>query len=226
MKDVLLKMTDIHKSYPMAGMQVDVLKGVDLDLESGGVLAVVGASGAGKSTLLHIIGALDRPTKGGYHYKDHDVFKCSDRELAGFRNSTIGFIFQFHHLLPEFTALENIMMPLMISGKAKKEEIREKAQTLLKEVGLENREFHRPSELSGGEQQRVAIARALANDPELILADEPTGNLDTQTSHSVFDLLVGLNSQRGMSMIFVTHNMELAKKAKHRLRLKDGVVLD
>lgn len=226
MANRLLKMTGIHKSYPMADRRVEVLKGVDLELEFGGILAVVGASGAGKSTLLHIIGALDKPTTGKYDYKEREVFKYSDRELAGFRNSAIGFVFQFHHLLPEFTALENTMMPLMISGKLGKEEIKEKAQMLLTEAGLEDRKFHKPSELSGGEQQRVAIARALANDPELILADEPTGNLDTQTSHSIFDLLIRLNSQRGMSMILVTHNMELAKRAKCRLRLKDGVILD
>jgi lipoprotein-releasing system ATP-binding protein len=205
---------------------VEVLKDINLEFQSGGILSIVGASGAGKSTLLHIIGALDRPTEGHYYYKRSNIFDYSERKLAKFRNKTIGFVFQFHHLLPEFTALENTMIPLMISGNGTKKNIISKARDLLAEVGLEAREGHKPTELSGGEQQRVAIARALANDPELLLADEPTGNLDTRTSQIIFDLMVRLNNQRGMSMIIVTHNMELAKKTDCRLRLKDGVILD
>jgi lipoprotein-releasing system ATP-binding protein len=223
---LLLKMEDVHKSYPMGGDWIEVLKGVSLELKPGGIMAVVGASGAGKSTLLHIIGALDRPTRGNYMYRDQEVFARTNSELSRFRSSAIGFVFQFHHLLPEFTALENTMMPLMISKRHQKEEMREKAQKLLAEVGLQNREFHIPAKLSGGEQQRVAIARALANDPELLLADEPTGNLDTQTSLAVFDLMLRLNAERGMSMIVVTHNLELARLAGSWLHLHDGVIVD
>ncbi len=222
----LLKLEGIRKSYFMGIGQLEVLRDVHLVLQPGGVLSVVGASGAGKSTLLHIIGALDRPTEGYYYYKGKDIFTYSERKLARFRNSTIGFVFQFHHLLPEFTALENTMIPLMIAGNGTKREIMNKARTLLAEVGLEAREEHKPSELSGGEQQRVAIARALANDPELLLADEPTGNLDTRTSQNIFDLILKLNKQRGMSTIIVTHNMELANRTDCRFRLQDGVILD
>ena len=222
----LISLRGIHKSYHMGGEELDVLKDVDLELKSGTILAVLGASGAGKSTLLHIIGALDRPTKGHYFYKGRDVFRYSERELARFRNQTIGFVFQFHHLLPEFTALENTMIPLMILGKRDKGEIMDKARNLLVEVGLGDRASHKPSELSGGEQQRVAIARALVNDPEVLLADEPTGNLDTKTSDIIFDLMTRLNNQRGMSMILVTHNLELAKRTNLKLRLQDGIILD
>ena len=222
----LIRMKGIRKSYFMGMGQLEVLRDVHLELQSGGILSIVGASGAGKSTLLHIIGALDRPTEGYYYYKDEDIFTYSEMKLAKFRNNMIGFVFQFHHLLPEFTALENTMIPLMISGRGTRKEITDKARGLLAEVGLEAREEHKPSELSGGEQQRVAIARALANDPELLLADEPTGNLDTRTSQTIFDLMVKLNKQRGMSTIIVTHNMELAKRADCKLRLQDGVILD
>ncbi|MGA1844015.1 MAG: ABC transporter ATP-binding protein [bacterium] len=222
----LIQLKDIHKSYPMGSGCVDVLKGIDLMLQQGGTMAVVGASGAGKSTLLHIIGALDRPSKGRYHYKGMEVFGLSDRKMARFRNRTIGFVFQFHHLLPEFTALENTMIPLMIAGTLVRREIEERARGLLVEVGLEHRESHRPSELSGGEQQRVAIARALVNEPELLLADEPTGNLDTKTSESVFDLMIRLNEKKGMSMLVVTHNRELAGRAAWQLRLQDGMIVD
>ena len=222
----LLKMEGIRKSYPMGIGEVEVLRDVHLMLQPGGMLSIVGASGAGKSTLLHIIGALDRPTEGYYYYRDKNIFTYSERKLAKFRNNTIGFVFQFHHLLPEFTALENTMIPLMISGKGTRKENANKARKLLAEVGLEAREAHKPSELSGGEQQRVAIARALANDPELLLADEPTGNLDTRTSQTIFDLMVKLNKERGMSTIIVTHNMELAKRTDCRLKLQDGIILD
>ena len=222
----LIRMQGIRKSYPMARGEVEVLKDVHLQLQPGQILAVVGASGAGKSTLLHIIGALDRPTQGNYYYMGKDVLSYSERRLARFRNQTIGFVFQFHHLLPEFTALENTMIPLMISGKGSRKENAEKALGLLVEVGLEERASHRPTELSGGEQQRVAIARALANDPEILLADEPTGNLDTRTSQTIFDLMIRLNHQRGLSMILVTHNMELAQRTNFQMRLQDGVILD
>ena len=221
-----ISLKGIHKSYMMGGGALEVLKDVNLELTPGEILAIVGASGAGKSTLLHIIGALDRPTKGEYLYKGKDVFGYSDRQLARFRNQSIGFVFQFHHLLPEFSALENTMIPLMIFGKRDRREVMDKARGILEEVGLGDRESHKPSELSGGEQQRVAIARALANDPELLLADEPTGNLDTKTSDKVFDLMTRLNHQRGMSMILVTHNLELAKRTDLKFRLQDGAILD
>ncbi len=222
----LLKLINIYKSYPMGHGWVDVLKGVDLELNPGQIMAIVGASGAGKSTLLHIIGALDRPTKGIYFYGNKEVFALTNKEAAFFRNNKIGFVFQFHHLLPEFTALENVMIPLMISGKKNKEDILLKARELLAEVGLDDRESHKPSELSGGEQQRVAIARALANDPELLLADEPTGNLDTRTSNDIFNLMIRLNNIRGMSMILVTHNIELTKMVNCCHRLQDGIILN
>jgi len=222
----LIRMEGIRKSYIMGAGLVEVLKDIHLELKSGGILSIVGASGAGKSTLLHIIGALDRPTNGIYYYKDKNIFTYSERRLAKFRNQTIGFVFQFHHLLPEFTALENTMIPLMILGKRDKGEIMDKARNLLVEVGLGDRASHKPSELSGGEQQRVAIARALVNDPEVLLADEPTGNLDTKTSDIIFDLMTRLNNQRGMSMILVTHNLELAKRTNLKLRLQDGIILD
>jgi len=222
----LIRLEGIRKSYTMGSGRLEVLKGIDMELQQGGIVAIVGASGAGKSTLLHIIGALDRPTKGQYDYKGTDVFSLSEGRMARFRNATIGFVFQFHHLLPEFTALENTMIPLMIAGTLSRREIVERARALLAEVGLEQRESHRPAELSGGEQQRVAIARALVNEPELLLADEPTGNLDTKTSEAVFDLMIRLNDQKGMSMLVVTHNRELAGRTAWQLRLQDGMIVD
>jgi len=198
-----------------------VLKGVNLTVSAGEIISVVGASGVGKSTLLNLIGTLDRPTGGTILYEDRDIFKLTDRELAQFRNRDIGFVFQFHHLMPEFSAIENVMMPALIAGN-KKEEAQKQAAQLLQLVGLQGREHHRPSELSGGEQQRVAVARALVNDPKVLLADEPTGNLDRKTSEAIHDLLWELNEKLNQTFIIVTHNESLAQRSDRIIRLADG----
>src|SRR3989338_59969 len=185
--------------------------------------AVVGASGVGKSTLLHIMGALDRPTKGDVFYKDEKNFCQTDKRLAIFRNKNIGFVFQFDHLLPEFTALENVMMPVLIGG-GDRNSARKMAEGLLSDVGLKERRGHKPGELSGGEQQRVAIARALIQSPDVLLADEPTGNLDTHTGDEVFNQLLKLNNEKGITMVIVTHNERLVSKMKRNIRMLDGKI--
>lgn len=207
----LLTVKGLCKNYCMGADTVQVLKGIDLEVAQATTTALVGASGAGKSTLLHILGALDRPSSGLVTYKGQPLFSKSDRELADFRSRTIGFVFQFHHLLPEFTALENVMMPALIA-RTERRQAELTARALLGEVGLEHRLLHRPGELSGGEQQRVAIARALVMEPELLLADEPTGNLDTRTSEAIYELLVKIQKQTGVSMIVVTHNEGIAAR--------------
>ncbi len=217
----LLEVRGLCKTYHTGPSRVEVLKGIDLDLEQGTTVALVGASGAGKSTLLHLLGALDRPTEGTILYQGENIFRKSDRELALFRNRSIGFVFQFHHLLPEFTALENVMMPALIARVAKGK-ARATAEELLADVGLGHRLTHRPGELSGGEQQRVAIARALALSPELLLADEPTGNLDMKTSEGVHALLADLQQQKGLTLVVVTHNERLAAAMGRVVRLADG----
>jgi len=198
-----------------------VLDGIDLMIEKGEMLAIVGASGVGKSTLLHLRGALDRPTSGKVYYGDVDVFGLDSARLARFRNERVGFVFQFHHLLPEFSALENVMLPALIRGTE-----REKAATaaagILGDVGLGGRLHHRPGELSGGEQQRVAVARALMLNPDVVLADEPTGNLDTHTGEAVHDLLMTVNKQKGVTFVIVTHNDKLAVRADRVLRMAEG----
>ena len=186
------------------------------------MVGVVGASGVGKSTLLHILGTLDRPDKGKVNLNSTDIFSLDDRQLASFRNKTIGFVFQFHHLLPEFTALENVMMPQLIAGE-KEEKIKDKARNILNELGLLPRADHRPGELSGGEQQRVAVARALINDPLVVIADEPSGNLDKKNKEELHELLSDLNKNKNQTFIIATHNEELAKKANRVYRLKDGI---
>ncbi|SKA10627.1 lipoprotein-releasing system ATP-binding protein [Trichlorobacter thiogenes] len=220
----LLEVTGLCKDYRMGAETVQVLKGIDLAISSGTTTALVGASGAGKSTLLHILGALDRPSSGRVTYKGQDLFARSDRELADFRSSTIGFVFQFHHLLPEFTALENVMMPALIARKERRQ-AEQQARAILGDVGLEHRLLHRPGELSGGEQQRVAIARALILEPELLLADEPTGNLDAKTSEAIYELLVKIQKQTGISMVIVTHNERIAARMERVVRLLDGLIL-
>lgn len=217
----LLSVKGLCKSYSMGAEQVEVLKGIDLEIDTGTTTALVGASGAGKSTLLHILGALDRPTCGNLLYRGSELFQRSDRELADFRSHSIGFVFQFHHLLPEFSALENVMMPALIARQSRLK-AGEKARQLLESVGLGHRFNHRPGELSGGEQQRVAIARALVMGPELLLADEPTGNLDMKTSESIHDLLAQLQQQTAITMVIVTHNERLAAGMGRVVRLVDG----
>jgi lipoprotein-releasing system ATP-binding protein len=221
MSSGLLEVRNLHKSFQTERSRVDVLNGIDLSVGEGDTIALVGASGAGKSTLLHVIGTLDRPTSGEVLFRGEDVFKMGNGELASFRNRSIGFVFQFHHLLPEFTALENVMMPALIGGM-EKEKARESASSLLGDVGLSNRLTHKPGELSGGEQQRVAIARALVLSPALLMADEPTGNLDRKTSEGVHDLLAGIQEKTGLTLIIVTHNERLAARMGKTIRLVDG----
>lgn len=217
----LLKLTNIYKSYQIDHRELPVLEGLDLEINQGDIVAIVGRSGAGKSTLLNILGAIDRPTSGSYIFDNDNIIKKQDGELSSFRNKNIGFIFQFHHLLPEFNAIENIMMPQLIARYNKKQ-AKDRAIELLNDVGLIDRASHIPGQLSGGEAQRVAIARALINNPRLLLADEPTGNLDSKTSESVFKLLLNLNLSRKITMIIATHNPYLAESAKLMLKLEDG----
>lgn len=211
----------IEKSYVDGTLCVEVLKGVDLTLVQGEMVAIVGASGAGKTTLLHILGTLDRPTGGSLLHHGVDVFAKNDIELSTFRNKTIGFVFQFHHLLPEFTALENVMMPGLIGGKDPNR-LGEEARDILSRVGLSMRVGHKVGELSGGEQQRVALARAVIMKPALLLADEPTGNLDAKTGRQVFKILQEMSSSFSLTMVMVTHNMVLAKEMDRCLTLVDG----
>jgi lipoprotein-releasing system ATP-binding protein len=201
-----------------------VLKGVDIEIRKGEIVVIVGPSGSGKSTLLHILGAIDRPTKGEVFLKEHNIFKYSEERLAKFRNQTLGFIFQFHHLLPEFNALENVCMPALISGKTMKES-RQRAESLLSTVGMGQRLLHKPSELSGGEQQRVAVARALMNNPELVLADEPSGNLDEENGQELHQLLASLSEDLGITFVIATHNPDLTRRANRVLRLSEGKLL-
>ena len=221
---LLLSARGVRKRYTMdKSLSLEVLKGIDLDINRGQILAVVGHSGAGKSTLLHILGALDRPTEGEVILDGQAVSAMNSDALARFRNRTVGFIYQFHHLLPEFTALENVMMPGLIAHSHLKE-LKAKAESLLEDVGLTNRLSHRPSELSGGEQQRVAFARALVNDPQLILADEPSGNLDLSNSQALHDLMWTVMRERGMTFVVVTHDRELARRADRTITLSDGSI--
>lgn len=211
----------LEKYYEDVGHRVEVLKGVDLELERGEMVAIVGASGTGKTTLLHILGTLDRPTGGILLYSGEEILKKNDIELSAYRNRTIGFVFQFHHLLPEFTALENVMMPGLIGG-IEKGEIAEEACAILEKVKLSDRIQHKVGELSGGEQQRVALARAIILKPLLLLADEPTGNLDIKTGYSVFRLLQEMSAEYSLSAVMATHNLELAGEMNRCLTLADG----
>ncbi len=216
-----ISVQNLFKSFGNGIKRVDVLRGIDLSFHYGECVAIVGASGVGKTTLLHILGTLERPTSGKVLYEGRDIFKLDDNELAHFRNREIGFVFQFHHLLPEFNALENVMMPCLIAGLSKKE-ASVKAEEVLISVGLKDRIFHKPGELSGGEQQRVAVARAIVLEPKILLADEPTGNLDTKTGESVFELLYELNRKKGVTLIVVTHNLRLAQRLSRQIQLIDG----
>jgi len=209
------------KTYLMADRRLEVLRGLDLEIEEGELVALTGPSGAGKSTFLHLLGTLDVPTRGRIRFDGADPFERGEEDLAAFRNETVGFVFQSHHLLPEFTALENVMMPALIR-RAARGEARRGAAAMLERVGLGGRMDHRPGELSGGEQQRVALARALALSPRLLLADEPTGNLDPQTAEGIHALLVELNRTLGITAVVVTHNERLAQSLPRRLRLVEG----
>ena len=220
----LLAVRDLHKSYATAGGSLQVLTGVNLDVHAGEVVAIVGESGSGKSTLLHLVGALDRPDQGEILFRGEQVFGRSDTELARFRNESIGFVFQFHHLLPEFSAAENVAMPALIR-RVGMQAARKRAAEFLDRLGLADRADHMPSELSGGEQQRVAIARALMNEPALVLADEPTGNLDIKTSGRLHQELVALSRDMGQTFVIVTHNQDLAARADRVLRLEGGALV-
>ncbi len=217
----LITIKNLCKTYGNLKKRVEVLKGVDLSIEKGETVSIVGASGVGKSTLLNIMGALDRPTRGEVFYRQERISDFNEKKLAAFRNRYIGLVFQFHHLLPEFTAVENVMLPALIGG-SNPGEARRKAEELLREVGLGDRLNHKPGELSGGEQQRAAVVRALIQTPEVVLADEPTGNLDTRTGEEVFELLIELNRIRQITMIIVTHNEKLAARTGRALKMVDG----
>lgn len=216
---IILK--EIHKSYG----QLKVLNGINLKVEKGEIVSVVGASGAGKSTLLHIIGTIDKADKGTLLYDEKDVSKLNEKKISEFRNQQVGFVFQFHHLLPEFTALENVCIPAYIAGRSRRS-AEERARELIGFLGLEARAQHKPAELSGGEQQRVAVARALINNPAVVLADEPSGNLDSKASIELHELFFKLRNEFNQTLILVTHNQELAHMADRKLTIKDGVILN
>ena len=217
----LVLIEHVKKSFVHEGRHVPILKGIDLRIDEGEMLCIVGPSGAGKSTLLHMLGTLDLPSEGNIFFEGDNITTYSSAKLAEFRNRRIGFVFQFHHLLPEFTALENVTMPGRIRGLPERE-LNERARTLLEEVGLRERLTHRPGELSGGEQQRVALARALIMNPKLVLADEPTGNLDTHTGTAMHELLFRLNAAHRTTFLVVTHSQDLAQKMPRVVHMQDG----
>ncbi len=222
MTDMLVEAIHINKSFKTEAGELKVLKDINLSIAPGEMVGIIGASGAGKSTLLHILGALDRPTSGRVLFEERDTASMDDSSLAHFRNTSVGFVFQFHHLLQEFNSLENVILPGMIGGMPF-HGAEEKARALLEELGLGKRTTHRPGELSGGEQQRVAVARALIRGPKIVLADEPTGNLDTKTGNELFELLVDLNKKRGITFVIVTHNKALSSRCHRVLEMADGM---
>lgn len=223
MTDALLRCKELSKSYQDGGDQVTVLKDIDFALQAGEMVAVVGASGSGKSTLLHLLGGLDKPSSGQLFYKDQEMTPWKADKLAQWRNQNLGFVYQFHHLLPEFSALENVAMPQLIAGKSPTE-AKQQAEQLLVRVGLEHRLSHRPAQLSGGERQRVAIARAFVNKPQVVLADEPTGNLDGEAAESIYQLMLELNQEMGTAFIVVTHDLQLAEQLQRVEVLKNGIL--
>lgn len=225
MNNILIEVIDLTKEYEVSkGKYLKVLNGINLQISEGEIVALVGPSGAGKSTLLHLIGTLDTPTSGTVLYEGENVYKLSSDKLSKFRNTKIGFVFQFHHLLPEFNALENVSIASMISGKTFKE-VSGKAKKILEDVGLGERVEHKPAELSGGEAQRVAIARALINSPKVILADEPTGNLDSRTSEEVMKLMIELRNKYNQTFVIVTHNEKFASMTDRTLKIADGRII-
>lgn len=222
---MILQTKNLIKSYQNTKkVKLEVLRSVNIEIEEKKISVIVGASGAGKSTLLHIMGGLDRPDSGEVYFNNQNIFSFTDDKLAKFRSNNIGFIFQFHHLLPEFTALENVVVPQMITGTVFNA-ASHKARELLEAVGMSERMHHKPAELSGGEQQRVAVARALANDPDIILADEPTGNLDSENSEAVHKILLNLRDNLGKTFVIVTHNPELVNLADMVYEIKDGNII-
>ncbi len=224
---MILSAKNLHKTYKSGQKKVTAVNGVSLEVRKERMTAIIGPSGAGKSTLLHILGGLDRPTSGKVFLEETDIYKISDRERADIRNARIGFVFQFYHLLPEFTALENVMLPVLMRGRvagAGAQEVKDRAREVLKLVGLESRIAHKPSELSGGESQRVAIARAIINGPEVLLCDEPTGNLDSRNSEAIYELLFGLKTGSRMALVVVTHDEKIAGKADEVIHIRDGMV--
>lgn len=223
--DTLLSARNLYKTYQDGKMVTHVLKDVSFDIYPKSLLAIIGSSGSGKSTLLHLLGGLDNPTSGEIRFKSHKLSALSDNQKAKLRNQEIGFVYQFHHLLPDFTALENVAMPLLIGGVSPVE-AKKRALDMLESVHLAKRANHRPSELSGGERQRVAIGRALINRPALVMADEPTGNLDKSTADAIFDLLISLNREYGTAFLVVTHDLGLASKLDKQLIMSDGVLSD
>ena len=223
MNNYLLECQNINKFYQEGENQTQVLKGVSFAMKPQELVAIVGSSGSGKSTLLHTLGGLDQPSSGEVFIKGQSLQKASESELAKLRNQNLGFVYQFHHLMSDFTALENVMMPMLI-GRQNKTEAKDRAEKILGSVGLSHRITHRPSALSGGERQRVAIARALVNNPALVLADEPTGNLDHKTTESIFELIQTLNAEQNIAFLLVTHDMSLAQKLSRCLTMQDGIL--
>ncbi len=220
----MIDVVGLYKTFPMGGRELVVLNDINLHISRGELIAIIGASGAGKSTLLQILGTLDRPSKGTVSFEGQNLFQLTEQQQAEFRNRRVGFVFQFHHLLPEFTALENACLPAMIQKRDMTAVIGE-ATKLLGEVGLGNRLHHKPGELSGGEQQRVSVARALMQQPDLVLADEPTGNLDSHTGDALFTLLRQLNRSRGTTFVIVTHNDKLSAQADRIISMQDGMII-
>lgn len=221
----MIQVNELYKTFLLGGRSLKALKEINLKIEQGQFVSIMGPSGAGKSTLMHIMGGLDKPTSGSVLLGGKDLFKLPESALPAFRNRNIGFVFQFHYLLSDFTALENVMLPLMVRGQ-RGDADRKQAEELLDKVGLAGRKNHKPGELSGGEQQRVAIARALVTSPGLVLADEPTGNLDTHTGDELFDLLRTFNKEFGITFVIVTHNESLAAKCDRTIRMVDGMIVE
>lgn len=225
MNNKLYEIKNLKKNFSNKGSTVHALNGINLDIRTGDTLGIKGVSGSGKSTLLHIMGALDSPSEGEVRYGDDNLFERSEKYLCEFRNNEIGFVFQFHYLLQEFTALENVMMPCLVR-RLDREQSEQKAIEILKKVGLEQRISHKPGELSGGEQQRVSVARAIVLNPKVILADEPTGNLDLKTGLSILELFLKLNDEYGIASIVVTHNLEIASKLEKTITISDGKIVN